>query len=84
MKAEQLIKANEIDSQILKLKRAKDDAIRVQKTTTSKDLYLQTTIGQGYKLLSSVLPIPLDNFIEMYILSIDKKIAELEKGFEML
>lgn len=84
MKAEQLIKANEIQSQILKLKNAKDDAIRVQKITTSKDLYLQTTIGQGYKLLSSVLPIPLDNFIEMYILSIDKKITELEKEFEML
>lgn len=83
MKAEQLIKANEIQSQILKLKNAKDDAIRVQKLT-SKDLYLLTTIGQGYKLLSSVLPIPLDNFIEMYILSIDKKIAELEKEFEML
>ena len=83
MKAEQLVKANEIDSQILKLKKAKDDAVNIQKITTSKDLYLQTT-GQRCKLLSSVLPIPLDNFIEMYILSIDKKIAELEKEFEML
>lgn len=84
MKAEQLIKANEIDSQILKLKKTKDDVIYVQKIITSKDLYLQATNGQGCKLLSSVLPIPLDNFIEMYILSIDKKIAELEKEFEML
>lgn len=83
MKAEQLIKANEIANQILKLKKVKDDVINVQKITTSKDLYLQTT-SHRCKLLSSVLPIPLDNFIEMYILSIDKKIAELEKEFEML
>ena len=83
MKEEQLIKANEIQSQILELKNAKDDAIRVQKLT-SKGLYLHANIGGSYKLLSSFLPIPLDNFIEMYILSIDKKIAELEKEFEML
>ena len=83
MKAEQLIKANEIQSQILELKKAKDDAIRVQKLT-SKSLYLHNNVGNGYKLLSSVLPIPLENFIEMYILSIDKKIVELEKEFEAL
>ena len=74
-----LSRANEIQKQMATLHDARQKAIKIQQNERKS---LNVYIGYNVELLTDALPIPIDDFIQMYLLSINKKLEELQKEFE--
>ena len=86
MNKETIKKANELTSEIERFKEHKKDlndvlsdggfdGMKIVPTHTNRDTR---------SLRTKILPLSVDNFMSMYMLNLDKKIAELEKELEQL